>query len=56
MVWQVLEQVADGMTWDAIEAEWRGRVTKSAIAEAIRLASKAFTEHADEYASDLVLA
>lgn len=54
MVWQVLEQVADGMAWDAIEAEWRGRVTKSAIAEAIRLASKAFTEHADEYALDLV--
>ena len=39
MVWQVLEEVADGMVWDAIEDEWRGRVTKDAIANAIRLAS-----------------
>ena len=47
MVWQVLEQVANGMAW---EEEWRGKVSKAAIAEAVRLASQAFLEHADQYA------
>ncbi len=41
IVWQVLEQVAGGMAWETIEEEWRGRVTKDAIAEAVRLASRA---------------
>ena len=53
MVWQVLEQVANGMAWETIEEEWRGKVNKEAIAEAIRLASQAFIEHADEYAFSL---
>jgi uncharacterized protein (DUF433 family) len=35
MVAQVLKQVAKGMSWDAITAEWRGAVTKDAIAEAV---------------------
>jgi uncharacterized protein (DUF433 family) len=48
MVWQVLEQVANGMARETIEEEWRGKVTKDAIAEAVRLASLAFIEHADE--------
>jgi len=39
MVWQVLEQVASGMAWETIEEEWRGKVTKQAIAEAVQLAS-----------------
>lgn len=50
MVWQVLEQVASGLAWETIESEWHGKVPKDAIAEAIRLASQAFVEHADEYA------
>lgn len=50
MVWQVLEQVANGMAWETIEEEWRGKVSRDAIAEAIRLASQAFLEHADQYA------
>lgn len=50
MVWQVLEQVANGMAWETIEEEWRGKVSKAAIAEAVRLASQAFLEHADQYA------
>lgn len=50
MVWQVLEQVAAGMAWETIETEWRGKVTRDAIAEAVRLASQAFVEHADDYA------
>jgi uncharacterized protein (DUF433 family) len=53
MVWQVLEQVANGMAWETIEEEWRGKVTKDAIAEAVRLASLAFIEHADEYSFSL---
>ena len=53
MVWQVLEQVAGGMAWETIEEEWRGKVSKDAIAEAIRLASRAFMEHADEYVVEL---
>lgn len=49
MVRQVLEQVANGMAWETIVAEWRGSVSKEAIAEAVRLAMQAFMEHADEY-------
>jgi len=50
MVWQVLDQLANGMAWDTIVEEWRGSITKEAIAEAIRLSSKAFIEHVDDYA------
>ncbi len=49
MVKHVLEQVVDGMSWDAIVQEWRGSVSKDAIAEAVQLASKAFLDHAPEY-------
>ena len=38
------------MAWDTIVEEWRGSVTKEAIAEAVRLSGKAFIEHADKYA------
>lgn len=50
MVWQVLEQVASGMAWETIVEEWEGSISREAIAEAVSLASKAFLEHADEYA------
>ena len=40
LVWVVLEQLADGMSWNAIVKEWRGRVPKAAIAEAAALASE----------------
>lgn len=49
MVSQVLEQVADGMAWEAITAEWRGSIALEAIAEAVQLATQAFLEHAEEY-------
>jgi uncharacterized protein (DUF433 family) len=48
MVTQVLEQVASGMAWEAIVEEWRGSVSKDAIAEAVRLAMQAFVDHAEE--------
>jgi uncharacterized protein (DUF433 family) len=50
MVAQVLKQVAGGMRCDAITAEWRGSVTKEAIAEAVELAQRTFEDHAADYA------
>jgi uncharacterized protein (DUF433 family) len=41
LVADVLEQVANGMAWDAIVEEWRGNVSPDAIAEAVRLAREA---------------
>lgn len=50
MVWQILEQVSSGMAWEAIVAEWRGAISKDAIAEAVKLASQAFINHVDDFA------
>ena len=52
MVAQVLKQVAKGMSWDAITAEWSGSITKEAIAEAVELAQRTFEEHAAKYAQE----
>ena len=49
MVVHVLEQVAEGMSWEVIIQEWRGSISKEAIAEAVRLSTQAFLEHAQEY-------
>src|SRR5215831_15267128 len=46
MVTQVLEQVANGIAWEAMVEEWRGSVSKDAIAEAVRLAMQVFVDHA----------
>jgi uncharacterized protein (DUF433 family) len=35
---QVLQQVAEGMDWDTIVCQWRGTVSREAIAEAVQLA------------------
>lgn len=48
LVGDVLELVAAGMTWDAIIEECHGSISRSAIAEAIRLASRSISEHAHE--------
>ena len=45
MVSQVLEQVSAGLAWETIMEEWRGGVTKEAIAEAVRLASEGVFVH-----------
>jgi len=50
MVADVLDQVADGLAWEKIIEEWRGSVTKEAIAEAVGLARESFLDHIDEYA------
>ncbi len=52
MVAQVQKQVARGMSWDAITAEWRGAIPREAIAEAVELAQRAFEDHAAEYVQE----
>lgn len=49
MVADVLEQVADGLDWETIIEEWRGSITKEAIAEAVSLSRHAFLENVDKY-------
>lgn len=45
MVWQVLEEVADGRPWDFIcNQRWGGRIPLGAVAEAVRLAQEALLE------------
>jgi uncharacterized protein (DUF433 family) len=49
LVADVLEQVSSGMAWESIALEWREQISKEAIAEAVRLASQAFQDNADQY-------
>jgi uncharacterized protein (DUF433 family) len=47
MVWQVLEMVAEGKTWDTIIEEWEGALSKEAITEALNeLDSRKESAHA----------
>lgn len=48
----VLEQVESGMAWEAIIEEWRGALSREAIAEAVRLAREALITHAPEPMSE----
>lgn len=42
MVWQVLEDVAAGKSWDFIsQVRWGGRIGAAEISEAVRLAQQA---------------
>ena len=38
MVWQILDELAHGMTPDEIVKAWGGRVPRAAIAESVQLA------------------
>lgn len=38
MVWQVLEELAHGMTPDEIVKAWGGKVSRAAVAECVQLA------------------
>lgn len=49
LVSDVLAQIADGMAWESVIQEWHGSVTREAIAEALRLATRALLEHVDDY-------
>jgi uncharacterized protein (DUF433 family) len=51
-VGDVLDDVARGMTWEAIIERWHGSISKAAIAEAVRLAREALMDHADELVAD----
>src|SRR6266705_7146937 len=45
MVWQVLDDVADGRSWDFIcNLRWEGRIPLAAVAEAVKLAEEAWLE------------
>ena len=44
MVAQVLEIVASGTPWEEIIAEYDAAISKAAIAEAVRLAGRSFSE------------
>ena len=44
----VLEQIANGMSWEAIIEEWRGALSTDAIAEAVRLSREALLNHAPD--------
>jgi len=44
LVAHVLEQVAEGLSWEVIVQEWRSSISYEAIAEAIRLAIRVFLE------------
>ena len=42
LVWQVLEDVADGRSWEFIcKTRWGGRIPTAAVTEAVRLAQEA---------------
>ena len=49
LVTDVLNQVASGLAWETIVEEWRGDLSVDAIAEAVRLASRAFQDHSADY-------
>src|SRR5438309_11438920 len=45
MVWQVLDDVAEGRSWDFIcNVRWEGRIPLAAVAEAVKLAEMAWLE------------
>jgi uncharacterized protein (DUF433 family) len=46
MVWQILSEVSEGMSWDEISVCWDGKVTALAVEEALRLASRVFGNRA----------
>ena len=54
LVADVLDLVAQGADWEIIIRQCHGNITNLAIAEAIRLAGKAFVDHADEYIEESV--
>jgi uncharacterized protein (DUF433 family) len=49
MVDGVLALLEEGRDWDDIIKEFHGSITRAAIAETIRLASRALGKQADEY-------
>ena len=45
MAWQVLEDVAEGRSWEFIcNTRWGGRISLAAVAEAVKLARRAWLD------------
>ena len=52
IVWQVLDDVAEGHSWDFIcNVRWGGRIPLAAVAEAVRLARRALLDKRGRLAS-----
>lgn len=49
MVADVLEQIAEGLSWESIIEGWHNSISKEAIAEALQLARQAFLSHIEEF-------
>jgi len=48
MVWQVLDDVAEGRSWDFIcNVRWGGRIPLTAVSEAVKLAQEAWLGDSD---------
>ena len=50
IVWQMLDQVAEGMPWEQICWSWREKITHEAIAAAVQLAAGQFKETSGPHA------
>ena len=48
MVWQILDELAYGMTPDEIVKAWGGRVPRAAIAESVQLARHSLLKESGE--------
>jgi len=56
LVKDVLEQIESGMAWEAIMEEWRGTLTREAIADAVHLAREALDVYEPELSTGLACA
>jgi hypothetical protein len=50
--WQVLDDVADGHSWEFICRErWGGRIPLAAVAEALKLAATLYSRNRDSFSA-----
>jgi uncharacterized protein (DUF433 family) len=56
LVKDVLEQIESGMAWEAIIEEWRGTLTREAIADAVQLAREALNVYDPKISPELACA
>ena len=49
MVWQVLDLLAKGLSWEQISELCHHSISAEAIAEAVKLSGEAFLKHAEEF-------
>jgi len=51
LVADVLDEVATGMDWETIIENWRGSLSREAIAESVRLARELLINHSEDLVS-----